>query len=253
MGLGSLPDVTGPGISLDDPNDTRAALRGDFVGRNTSGAAASSQNLGTAAIPWGTLYTSNVNVGGQIIDFDNIGAANSRNGVISGATRTASGQPDFLRAAGTGGGASFDILATTTSLVYTADGTSATISADVTVSSLTTAPGSNNTCDIDDTSFAGGTSTKYEGEGIGSITVDAMGSELTSRVGQYVALQGSSEIMMAYIEDSTTLRNIFRGFFFDDSGDPIVRETLSNNDTLTLLSLGWIFAEDNGTTIDVSY
>lgn len=253
MGSVNLPDVSGPFIELDDVNDLRSAFRGVVLGRNSSGSPASGQDLGSSSVPWGTLYLQNLNLNGQIIDFDNIGAGSTANSIISGATRTASGQPDFLRAAGSGGGASFDILATTTNLVYTASSVSATISADVTVSSLTVAPSTNNTCAINDTSYSGGNSTKYEGEATGSITIDAAGTEITSRVGQYVALKGTNEIMLAYVESTTELRNIYRGFFFDDSGDPIVRETLSDNDTLTFLSLGWIFAENNASTIDISY
>jgi hypothetical protein len=253
MGTGNLPDVTAPTVELDHINDIRNAMRVDFVGRAAGGSPTSGQNLGTAAVPWGTVYTNNVNVGGRVIDFDNLGATNSNNAVISGATRAASGQPDFLRAAGSGGGAEFDILGATTNLVYTANATSATVSTDITVSSLTVAPSTNNTCLINDSSYSGGNSTKYEGEGTGTITIDTAGSEITSRVGEYVALKGTNEIMLAFVESATTLRNCFRGFFFDDSGDPIVRETLSNNDTLTLMSLGWVFGEDNGTTFDVSY
>ena len=253
MGTGNLPNVTNPVIELDHINDIRNAMRIDFVGRNSAGAATAGQNLGTAGIPWGYAYMNQLVVGGRVIDFDNIGATNSNNAVISGQTRTGSGQPDFLRAAGSGGGASFDILGDTTSLIYTANGTSATISTDVTVSALTVAPSSNNTCLVNDTAYTDQNSTKYEGEGSGSITIDTAGSEITNRIGQYVALKGANEIMLAYVESATKLRNCFRGFFFDDSGAPIVRETLANNDVLTLMSLGWVFAEDNGTTIDISY
>ena len=249
----SLPDIVGPLIELDHVNDIRNALRVDFMGRNAAGAATAGQNLGTSSVPWGTVFTSNLNVGGRLIDFDNIGTGDSNNAVISGATRTLSGQPDFIRCAGSGNGLTADILATTTSLTYTANATSVTISADVTISGLTAAPTTNNTCLINDTSYSGGNSTKYEGESTSSITIDTAGSEITARVGQYVALKASSEIMLAYVQSSTEIRNCFRGFFFDESGDPIVREVLSDNDTLTLMSLGWVFGESNGTIFDVTY
>jgi hypothetical protein len=251
MGTNNLPDVAGTTIELDHVNDLRTAIRTSLVGRNAAGAPTAGQDLGTLAIPWGTLYSNFINIGGSIIDFDNIGASNAANSVISGATRSGSNQPDFIRA--TGSGAVATLLATTTPLVYTANSVSATVSADVSLTGLTVAPSSNNTCLVDDTSYAGGDSTKYEGEGTGTITIDTAGTEITGRVGQYVALKGTTEIMLAYVESATTLRNCFRGFFFDSSGAPIVREALTDNDTLTIMSLGWVFGQSNGTTFDVSY
>ena len=59
--------------------------------------------------------------------------------------------------------------------------------------------------------------------------------------------------MFAYVEDATTLRNIRRGYFFDSSGAPIVREVLTNNDTLTIMSLGWVFIDSDGVTVDITY
>lgn len=247
----NLPPVTDPTMDLDHVNDPRTALNGDFIGRDNLGATAAGQNLGTAAVPWGIFHTDIVTVGGQVIDFSLITAGNSNNSVVSGATRTGSQQPDFIRASGSA--ATADILATTTPLIYTANGTSATVSADVTLSGLTVAPSTDNTCLIDDTAYAGGDSTKYEGEGTGTITIDAAGSEITDRIGQYVVLKGTTEYMLAFVESATTLRNCFRGYFFDDAGDPVVREALTNNDTLTLMSLGWVFAQNNASTFDVSY
>lgn len=253
MGLGNLPNVTENTIQQDHVNDLRNALRQQFVGRNSSGAPTAGQELGTAAIPWGTVYSNNINVNGKVIDFDNIGSGTTNNAIISGRTRATSGQPDFIRVAGVSGGAVFNILATDTDLVYTADGETATVSADVEITGVTLAPSTNNTCLINDTSYTDQDSTKYEGEGTGQITIDTAGSEITDRIGQYVALKAGTEIMMAFVESATVIRNVFRGFFFDSAGAPIVRETLANNDTLTLLSLGWVFGENNGTTFDVSY
>ena len=55
------------------------------------------------------------------------------------------------------------------------------------------------------------------------------------------------------MKDVNTLTNVFRGYFFDDTGAPIVRGNLSDNDVLTLRNVGWVFVEDNGTTVDVTY
>lgn len=253
MGLGNLPNVTGIVIEQDHVNDVRNALRQELVGRNSGGAPTAGQELGTAAIPWGTLYSNVINVGGKVIDFDNLGVASSNNAVISAKTRTESQQPDFMRAAGTGNGAEFTILATDTDLVYTANAESATVTDDVVITGVTLAPSADNTCLINDTSYTDQDSTKYEGEGTGRVTIDTAGTEITNRIGQYVAFKAGTEIMMAFVESATVIRNVFRGFFFDSSGAPIVRETLANNDTLTLLSLGWVYGENNGTVFDVSY
>ena len=254
MGTGSIPNVTGPAIELDHVNDIRNAMRVDFVGRNSTGAVEAGQSLGTAAIPWGTMFANQVNIDGKVIDFSSIGGGiDTGNVVVSGRTRTTSGQPDFLRAAGAAGGANFDLLATDTDFIFTANSSSATIIADVNISGLTVAPAANNTCLVNNAAYTGQLYTKYEGEDGTSIVIDAAGTEITDRIGQYVALKGTNEIMLAFVESATELRNIFRGNFFDSSGNPIVREVLSDNDTLTILSLGWIFAQNNGTTFDVSY
>lgn len=254
MGTNTLIDKSDPhNIVADDWNDIHTAIAGDFVGRQKSGsssAATSGQNLGTPAVPWGAVYTNGLYVSGTLIDFNNL--TGDSNGIISGAVRSTSNQPDFLRASGST--AELDVLGATTNLIYNVGGTGTTISTDITVSSLTVAPSSNNTCLVNDTSLADQDFTKYQGEFGTEITVDSMGSEISGRVGQYVALKhGTSEIMLAYVESSTKLTNVKRGYFFNSSGTPIERETMANNDTLTLYELAWVFAEDNGTTIDVTY
>lgn len=61
--------------------------------------------------------------------------------------------------------------------------------------------------------------------------------------------------MWGWLKSATEFTNVQRGFFFDSSATPapIVRETLANNDTLTLMETGWIFIENDGTTVDVTY
>lgn len=51
------------------------------------------------------------------------------------------------------------------------------------------------------------------------------------------------------------IRNCFRGWFFDSADAAIVRATLSDNDSITLLAASWIFATNNSSTpaIDVTY
>ena len=254
MGSNTLTPVSSP-VSTDDIDQYRTALLGDHLPRNASSGApeGGQHSLGSGAISWKSLYTSNLYIGGVLFDPTGTGGeVNTSNAIISGATRTTSEQPDFLRASGAA--ATVTILATTTPLSYTANGSSATISVDTAVTSLTTAPATNNTCLVNDTNLADQESTKFLGEEGTTIPVDTMGSELTSRVGQYVCLKtANNEYMLAFIKSITELTMCYRGYFIDSTGAPIFRETLANNDTLTLMSLGWVFGDADGTTIDVSY
>lgn len=256
MGSNTLNFVTDPAVAdSDDVNQYFTAITGDFLPRNASSGATEDEqhSLGVPSAQWLNTYTKNLFIDGQLLDISSLAAGgDSKNAIVSGATRSGSEQPDFIRASGSSN--ALTILAATTNLQITANSTSVTISSDIPVTGLTLAPSSNNTCLINDTSLSDQSYTKYVGEHPeDKLTIDTAGTEITSRVGQYVALKGASEYMLAYVEDDTTLSNIFRGFFFDSSGSPIVRETLANNDTLTLMALGWVFLDSNGVTVDVTY
>jgi hypothetical protein len=260
MGLETLPDSTtvasGLLIKSADFLTTNAALQGAFVGRNTSGVPTSGQSLGTELYPWGNVHTDSITVGGSIIDVSQITSPANR--VVSGAVRTTSGQPQFLQA--NGAAASVEVLGLVTNLVLSIKSTSVTVSTDIEETGLTTAPGSNNTCAINNTAFTDQAESKYFGE-IDSlypiIHIDTVGSEISSRVGQFIALKtGTSEIMWGWLKSATEFTNVKRGYFFDSTDPnpvPIVRETLANNDTLTLMETGWIFVQNDGTTVDVTY
>ena len=231
-------------------NDFRSALKGDFVGRDgSSGAVASGQNLGTPVYPWGAAYVTSLVVGGSTIDFTAL--SGDANAIISGAVRSTSAQPDFLRP--DGAAAEVDILGATTSLVMNIDGTATTVSSNLTETGLTVAPSSNNTATINDGSLSDQESSKWQGEDGTTITISSAGSEITSRVGQYAVFKKDTEYFLAYIKSSTELTNCYRGFFFDSSGTPIDRVTLANSDSISIMSGGWVFIEDDATTIDVTY
>jgi hypothetical protein len=248
MGTGTLTNrSSGQTITADFFNDIHGALNNDLVGRNSSGIATAGQSLGTNAIPWGNLYATGLILDGDAVDVSQITSVANR--VVSGATRTLSSYPDFLRADGSA--LEFDVLGATTDLSLSINGTAVTVNTDITVSSVTAAPSSNNTCLVNDLNIVNG---YYYGEDGGSITIDNVGSEISSRVGEFAAFESTNgEYLFAYIKSSTELTNVYRGFYFDDSGDPVERADLSNNDTLTILSTGWVFVENNGTTVDVSY
>lgn len=259
MGTETLPDATtvasGLLIKAADFLTTNAAMQGVFVGRNTSGVPTSGQSLGTSLYPWGPLFADSITIGGSTIDLT--GITSPANRIVSGATRTTSGQPQFLDPDGSA--ASVDLLGAATNLVLSINSATATVNTDITISGLTVAPSTNNTCLINDTYFADQDESKYFGE-IDSdrpiITIDTVGSEITGRVGQFISLKtGTSEIMFGWLKSTTEFVAVKRGYFFDSASPqvPIVRETIANNDTLTLMETGWIFVEDDGTTTDVTY
>lgn len=226
-----------------------------MVGRNSSGVPTSGQNLGTVAIPWGTLRCNSAVIGGDSVDTALITAPPNR--VVSGKTRTTSNQPAFI----TPNGAALSLIIDATPTVLTLDvnGADVSVSADITISSLTAAPAANNTCLVNDTDAADQHDTRLWGEPEHrkELTVDTMGSEISALVGKYAAFMidnGSvTEYFLAYVKSTTALTQIKRGYFYDSSLNPKNRIVFSNNDTITLLKLGWIFVENNGTTADVTY
>jgi len=257
MGDNTLPSIAEPAtVEVDDHNRLRTALIGDSIPRNTSTGAAQDNihKLGRANLRWNQAHITDLFLGedGSLFDPNAVGA-DTKFAIVASATRADSNQPDFLRASGSG--ATATLLATATDFQYTANNNSVTLTLDVAIAALTVAPSSNNTALVNDTALAGGAETKFTGENVGDpLIIDTVGTEISNRVGEYICLKTpTGEFMLAFVEDATTLTNIFRGFFFDDNGDPVVRGVLSNNDTLTIMSLGWVFIDKNGTTIDISY
>lgn len=252
MGHDTLIDrANGQIIDQEHLNIINRVFEGDFVGRDSSGAPTPLQSLGTPLIPWGAAYLTSLVLDGFPVDPTEITAPPNR--VISGAVRITSEFPDYLRPAGSS--ASFTILGASTPIDIDVNGNVSQITTDIVKGSLTVAPGSNNTCRINDTSLSGQDTSRFLGENGSGITVDNMGSELSGKIGEFVALfnQSTNEIMYCRIASTTRLDYARRGFFFDSSGDPIPAAGLTNNDVLQILSLGFIFAEDDGVTIDVTY
>lgn len=167
------------------------------------------------------------------------------NRIVSGTVRSAnSNQASFLNPDGSTD--EVDLLATTTNFVYRVDGTQYTISADQTLDNLIAAPSTNNTALVDDTSLSGQESSKLIGELGTSLTIDTVGSEITDRIGEYAGFVINNgvddEYFIAYVESATSLSQIRRGYFFTGQDTPVERITISNNDTITLLNLQWIYA-----------
>lgn len=252
MGSNTITAVVAGTTSEDDLNQFRDALIGDLFPRDNTGAPADGAgSLGAPTIQFDKLFCkrlfqSGIEVAG---DPEKI----QPNDVISGATRSGSNQPQYLDPSGSGAG--FTVLATSTPLQVDINSTLVEAATDIAGTS-TLAPSSNNTCLVNDASAAAQYSTRTWGEYLAekeAITVDTMGSEISNRVGQFAAFKvGSTEYFMAYIASSTSLQFAFRGFFYDTSGAPLNRLAFSNNDTITLMALNWVFLADDGATVAVT-
>lgn len=175
------------------------------------------------------------------------------NRLVSGRVRTDSDQPIFLVPNGAARTVKCD--GTPTNFKYYVESTEYTISTDVTLTNLTAAPGSNNTCLVNDANAADQDWTKYSGEFGSELTIDTVGSEITALVGKLAAFSlnngSTTEMFIARVE-TNKLVNARRGYFFDSADAPSARIVFSNNDTITLLKLSWIFAATDG-TLTVTY
>lgn len=177
-----------------------------------------------------------------------VGGGLSDNRISSGKT---TGNSSQLVALDPNGAATSLVLdGTPTNFVYFIDGVQYTISTDVTVSGLSAAPSSNNTTLVNDALAADDQFTMNLGEYGTTITVDAMGTEISNRIGQYAAFSvnngASTEYFIAYINSSTELTRAWRGCFFNSSQAAVPKVFFSDNDVITLLRLTWVFATTAG-------
>jgi len=187
-----------------------------------------------------------------------IGGGLPNNRLASGRTRSgaspASSQSIALVPHGTD--RTVTLKGATTNFVYFIAGTQYTISTDVTLTSLTAAPSTNNTCLVNDAGCSDQEDTKYLGEYGSEITVDNMGTEISALIGKLAAFKldngSTSEYFVARVHSATQLTHIRRGQLFDSADAEFPRIVFSDNDTITLMKLAWIFAKTDG-TLTVSY
>jgi hypothetical protein len=177
-----------------------------------------------------------------------IGSGLSSNRLVSGRVRTGSQQPTFLVPNGAARTVKLD--GAPTSFIYYVDGIGYTIDADTTLTNLTAAPSSQNTCLVNDANAADQDWTKYAGEYGTEITIDNIGTEISSLVGKLAGFKldngATTEYFIAEI-GTNKLSRAKRGYFFDSTDAPIPRIVFSNNDTITLMKLTWIFAKSDET------
>jgi len=178
-----------------------------------------------------------------------IGTGLTDNRLVSGRVLTTSAQPAFLVPAGNARTVRID--GTPTNFIYYVNGSEYSLTTDVTLTNLTAAPSTNNTCLINDAVAADQYWTKYAGEDGTEIPVDNMGSEISALIGKYAGFKinngTTDEYFIAYVRSSTSLTKARRGYFFDSSDNPIPRIVYTDNDVITLMKLTWIFAKTDGT------
>lgn len=174
-----------------------------------------------------------------------------RNRIASGQTKSSTDtQPTFL--VPNGAAASLVVDADTTDLVYFIEGTSYTVDEDVTISSLLTAPASNNTCLVNEPSYTSDEeATRTLGEYGTQINIDNIGAEITTLNGKLAAFSITNGVDTEYFlarVDTTNSRlyDCRRGYFFNSSTNPVKRIVFSDNDTITLLKLTWVYANTSG-------
>lgn len=239
IGIVSAVDSTGAHI-----DQYRTALSGDFVPRNASGVPTDGAgNNGTATYQWKNIYLkNNLYRNGQLLDLGQL-AASAGFQIVSGEDN-ADGFPDFLQAPGST--TTCIIAADADDLVMVINSTDVTVTADITVSSLTLAPSTNNTCAVDNTTLADQNYTKFIGEyDDDSLTIDTIGTEISSLDGTIQAFKhgAGAEFFLAYVDTTNNkLWPIKRGI------GGTAREVLSNNDVITLMKINAIFLGSDGST-----
>lgn len=182
-----------------------------------------------------------------------VGGGIPANRIISGKVRTESSQAYFLTPSGSARTITLD--ATPTAFVYSINSVQYSISADKTITGLTLAPSSNNTCLVNDTGLNGTADTKFIGEYGSELTVDAMGSSVSALVGRIAGFKinngSANEYFIARVDSTTKLTGIQRGNFFDSTLTNFPRLAISDNNTITLMKLTWVYIDTSGTLFPV--
>lgn len=174
-----------------------------------------------------------------------LGANIQANSISSGLVST-NGQPVFLVPSGSTN--SVTLQGASTPFVYRIGGNTYTISTNVTLTGLSSAPNTNNTLVMNDPTLASGNSALV-GENGSTITVATMGSSvsaLTSQLAAFKTDNGTAEYVLCRVESSTSLTQAFRGYFYNSSSSLMGRQTTSNGGTWTLEKLAWIYANTGG-------
>lgn len=175
--------------------------------------------------------------------------------ISSGKSRSGSSQ--LVALVPNGSAATVTLEGASTSFIAVIDGVQLTISSDVNLTGLQTAPSSNNTALVDYVgAFGDNDFTKTLGENNSVIPVDTVGSEITSLANDMAAYSitngTDTEYFLGRYNTSGYIEDCWRGFAFDSSDNPVPSIGFSDNDTITLLKAAWIFLK-NDSTLKVVY
>lgn len=172
--------------------------------------------------------------------------------VSSGRTTGFSSQLAAIVPDGSNDGLKID--GTPTNFIYYIGDTQYSITNDtVIIDGLVKAASTNNTCLVDDTNASAGEETKWLGMYNTVINVDNMGVNISALAGKTVGFKivhsGTTEYFTAVVDSATRLSHARRGGFIDSAMNPVNVTAFSNNDTITLLKLTWIFATSTQTIL----
>lgn len=172
------------------------------------------------------------------------------NRIVSGRTTGNSSQLCALIPNGTS--ASVTLTASVTPFVYYIGGVQYSITANQTLTGLSLAPTTNNTCSFNNTAASGQQWTKFQGMYGTTLNVSAMGTNILSLIGQVAGLQAGAEQFIAYVNTSLSLTGAWRGALFNSSGTNVTAVGLTHAAEIKLMKLSWIFANTNS-SLAVTY
>lgn len=175
------------------------------------------------------------------------------NRIVSGRVRSGSAQPMFLVPDGTV--STVNLKGASTPFVSVINGTTFTLSSDIAITGLSLAPASNNTALVNNSRYGGQWFTRQVGEESFDLDMDAAGSEITALVGKWAAFKivgAGTEYFFGFVKSATAITHCYRGFFFTSADAPVKRTTITDNDTITLMKLTWVFYK-NDNTLTVTY
>jgi len=264
MGTSSLPKLTAAptkvAATTTQHNLTIDALQGHQVMRDSAGAVEDGvSDIGrpSSGRPRNVYLSGDIVQGGKTLNTAPF--LLSATGIQSGLAK-ASGFPQFLEPGdetGSGGSHIVRILADAVPLEMTIDGTAYSLEADLESDALALAPGSNNTCAVNNANISGDPVwSKTIGEFGYWIDVDAIGSEISTVTGTvqcFKITNGSeTEVFIANVEVDNTGTETNRIIPLLRGIGGTNRIVFSDNDTITLLKAHYIFLDNDLETIDTT-
>lgn len=239
MGTESLNNRSGgQTVQAQDVNQYNAALSGDVVPRTAGVPTSGAGSLGQSGLPWDDIFfDGNLVLGGNVVRLDVLQAQGHE--IVSGKAKT-SGFPDFLSVVS---GTTGSIQASTTNLQLVINQIQVSITNNINLTGLSLAPGTNNTCAVNDASLSGQEYTKWLGEDGKYLTIGTIGSEITNVNGTIQAFKIGSEYFLALVDTTNN-----RLYPFQRAVGSSPRSAISNTNTITLMKATYVFIDADAST-----